>query len=116
MPPRPAKATTRYRSARICPGVKRPPPMGSELVRRLRGGVLRGVRAGGGEDGGFGGAGASRGIVSPSKPGPSLCSVVPPSKSRTRPQEEQYLALAEAWAPHFEQNIGSANSTTAPQS
>jgi len=50
----------------ICPGVKRPPPMGSELVSGLPDEPVRGVRAGVDEDDGLRGGGAAGAIVSPS--------------------------------------------------
>src|SRR5580704_10126293 len=96
----------------IWPGVKRPPPMGSELVSKLLGGVGRGVRGEEGEEGGLRGVEAAGTNVSPSPRASSPISVVPVSGSRGAPQEEQNLLLGETCAPHFEQNMGGRNSIT----
>src|SRR6267143_2063151 len=98
----------------ICPGVKRPPPMGSELVRGLLLGGVRGVlkeEAGGAV---FLGAGIDGAIVAPSKLASSPSRVAPVSGSTASPHEEQNLPLAETCAPHFVQNMGGVDFTIGP--
>jgi hypothetical protein len=115
MPPCPASATMRYRSAMICPGVKRPPPIGSELVSSAAPPPegVRAARVGVGWDGGraVGRAGA---IVSCAtlKSSESMVAsgLKPPAApaagdSRGSPQDEQNRPLGETCAPQTEQNI-----------
>src|SRR5260370_34633021 len=106
MPPRPASATTRSRSAIICPGVNRPPPMASELERKpaeLEG--LREERCGGVA----GCEGVRRGVagamVSPSPPVCSSTNVAPLSKSTRAPQLEQKRPVEEISTRQEGQNI-----------
>src|SRR5258708_21962916 len=96
----------------IWPGVKRPPPMGSELemgllLRGVRG--VRGDRCGSGVFRDEGGPGA---IVGPSRLASSPRRVAPESVSTASPHEEQNLPVAEIFAPHFAQNIGGGDSST----
>src|SRR6266436_263961 len=90
----------------ICPGVKRPPPMASELVRGLllEGGC--GEREGVREDGVFRALRDGGAIVAPSRSGSSPTRVAPMSESMTCPHEEQNFPVGETCAPQFEQNIG----------
>src|SRR5258708_36853661 len=95
----------------ICPGVKRPPTMGSELdMGLLLPGVrgVRGERCGGGVFRGAAGPGA---MVVPSRLASSPSKVAPESVSTASPHEEQNLPVAEIFAPHFAQNIGGGDST-----
>src|SRR6266404_6527904 len=89
----------------ICPGVKRPPPMGSELVSGLLLASGRGVRGEEGDAGVFRGAGAGGAIVAPSRLASSPSRVAPASGSTTSPHAEQNLPFGETCAPHFEQNM-----------
>src|SRR5258708_19814375 len=95
----------------ICPGVKRPPPMGSELdmgllLTGVRG--VRGERCGGGVFRGAAGAGE---MVAPSRLASSPSKVAPESVSTASPHEEQNLPVAEIFAPHFAQNMGGGDSS-----
>src|SRR5258708_38605563 len=94
----------------ICPGVKRPPPMGSELESGLLPEGVRGVRREDGDKGVLRGAGAGGGIVAPSRLASSPNTVVPESKSTVFPHEGQNRAVGESCAPHFAQNMGGGNS------
>src|SRR6266478_10154038 len=93
----------------ICPGVKRPPPMGSELDMGLPPTGVRGVRGDrcgevlrGGNDTGV--------TVAPSRLASSPSKVAPESVSTASPHEEQNLPVAEIFAPHFAQNMGGGDS------
>src|SRR5260370_1928735 len=94
----------------ICPGVKRPPPMGSELESGLLPEGVRGVRREDGDKGVLRGAGAGGGIVAPSRLASSPSTVVPESKSTVFPHEGQNRAVGESCAPHFAQNMGGGHS------
>src|SRR5258708_29107701 len=93
----------------ICPGVKRPPPMGSELESGLLPEGVRGVRREDGDKGVLRGAGAGGGIVAPSRLASSPNTVVPESKSTVFPHEGQNRAVGESCAPHFAQNMEAGN-------
>src|SRR5580700_10620078 len=119
MPPRPASATTRYRSAIIFPGAKRPPPMASELVS----GLLLWPDAGRGKGEGAGteeglreeGARTVGAIVAPSKLSPASSSVTSlsmvassaraPDPLIALPHAGQNRAPPAACAPHEVQNM-----------
>src|SRR5215472_5053858 len=88
----------------ICPGVNRPPPIGSELVSGLPEEEGRGVRGAEDEVGLRVADGRGTTIVSPSTLSWST-SVAPVSKSMGFPHEEQNRALAEVRAPHIGQNM-----------
>src|SRR5260370_38211911 len=90
----------------ICPGVKRPPPMGSELESGLRPEGVRGVRREDGDKGVLRGVGIEGGIVAPSRLASSPSTVVPEARSTVFPHEEQNRAGGESWAPHFAQDMG----------
>src|SRR5260370_32887608 len=94
----------------ICPGVKRPPPMGSELESCSLPAGVRGVRREDGDKVVLRGAGAGGGIVAPSRLASSPSTVVPESKSTVFPHEGQNRAVGESCAPHFAQNMGGGNS------
>ena len=94
----------RYRSARICPGAKRPPLMGSEHVSELGVGVERGLREEAGASLGLRGVEAGA-MVSPSSPGSWPTKVILASGSTGLPQDEQNLAVGETCAPQLEQNM-----------
>src|SRR4029077_13090989 len=98
----------------ICPGAKRPPPMGSELDEGLLLEGMRGIRDVKGDDGGFRGGGDGGPIVAPSRPASSPITVAPVSGSAASPQEEQNLPVTEIFAPHFAQNMGVRNLTIGP--
>src|SRR5258708_33236997 len=94
----------------ICPGVKRPPTMGSELdmgllLTGVRG--VRGERCGGGVFRGAAGVGA---MVAPSRLASSPSKVAPESVSTASPHEEQNLPVAEIFAPPFWPNMGGGDS------
>src|SRR6266568_5139364 len=96
----------------ICPGVKRPPPIGSELDMGL---LLRGARGvrGDGCGGGVLRGGEDTGpTVAPSRLASSPIRVAPVPESTASPHEEQNLPVAEIFAPHFAQNMGGGDSTT----
>src|SRR6266404_1400153 len=95
----------------ICPGVKRPPPMGSELVRGF--GRVRGEGVEGRGEGVLRGEGISGAIVAPSRLGSSPSRVVPVSGSSAWPHELHFLPFGDTCAPHFEQNMGGGDSTIA---
>src|SRR6266403_5871354 len=94
----------------ICPGVKRPPPMGSELSSGL---LLAGVCGARREerDGVFRVTGDAGATVAPSRLAPSPRTVAPVSESTASPHKEQNLPFEETCAPQFEQSIGSGDST-----
>src|SRR6478672_5095476 len=115
MPPRPASATMRYRSATICPGTKRPPPMGSELERGnggadgVRGDTIRGAAGVFRSSGGVvarGGAIVSTSPVPADSVGSSPITVAASLISPGAPQDEQNRPLEESCAPQEVQNIG----------
>src|SRR5712692_7187550 len=93
----------------ICPGVKRPPPIGSELVRGLVG--VRGVCVENRDGGVLRGAKDSGAIVAPSRLASFPSRVAPVSGSTASPHEEQNLPFGETCTPHFEQNMGGRDST-----
>src|SRR5260370_22465148 len=96
----------------ICPGVKRPPPMESELEMGL---LLRGVRGVRGDrcgSGVFRGEGGPGPIVGPWSLASAPSKVAPESVLTASPHEEQNLPVAEIVAPHFAQNMGGGDSTT----
>src|ERR1700675_704266 len=95
----------------ICPGVKRPPPMESELESGLLLEGVRGVRGERNDGGVFRGAGLDGAIVAPSKLASSPSRVAPPSGSTASPHEEQNLPFGGTCAPHFAQNMGDRDST-----
>src|SRR2546430_2512234 len=95
----------------ICPGVKRPPPMGSELVKGLLLEGVCGVRDEARDDGILRIAGGSGAIVAPSRPASSPTKVAPVSESIPPPHEEQNFPVGETCAPQFEQNMGGGDST-----
>src|SRR5580704_12757474 len=135
MPPRPASATMRYRSAMICPGTKRPPPIASELesvpAEAEGGRGTRGVEYLGAADGvrpGATGTGESSVtpsliseaapsiVVAPSKPPSSVSPIPMGSSPKTvaplstsgavdEPHDEQKRALVETCLPQDEQNM-----------
>src|SRR6266852_1954884 len=98
----------------ICPGVKRPPPIGSELDRGLLPEGARGVRREEGDEGLLRGPGDEGAMVAPSRLASSPSRVAPVSGSAASPQVEQNLPFAEICAPQFEQNIGGGDSTIGP--
>src|SRR5260370_1057467 len=81
----------------ICPGVKRPPPMGSELDMGLLLTDVRGVRGEGCGGGVFRGAAGPGAMVAPSRLASSPSKVAPESVSTA--------------SPHVAQNIGGGDST-----
>src|SRR5260370_8569122 len=91
----------------ICPGVKRRPPIGSELDRGSLLEGVRGVRGVEGVNGVFLRTGEDGPIVAPSKLASSPNRVAPASGSTASPHEEQNFPFRKTCAPHFEQNIGS---------
>src|SRR4029077_20464883 len=95
----------------ICPGVKRPPPMGSELVNGLLLEGVCGVRRGVRDEGVFRMGGGGGAIVAPSRLASSPSRVAPVSESIPAPQEEQNFPVGETCAPQFEQNMGGGDST-----
>src|SRR6266853_2188317 len=95
----------------IWPGVKRPPPMGSELEMGLLLTGVRGVRGDRCGSGVFRDEGGPGAIVGPSRLASSPRKVAPESVSTASPHEEQNLPVAEIFAPHFAQNIGGGDST-----
>src|SRR5437667_1208143 len=96
-----------------CPGVKRPRPIGSELDMGLLLRGMRGVR-GDGCGGGVLREGEDTGpTVAPSRLASSPTRVAPVPESTASPHEEQNLPVAEIFAPHFAQNMGGGDSTTA---
>src|SRR5437879_8021827 len=96
-------------------GVKRPPPMGSELDKGLLPEGDRGIRMEEANEGVFRGAGAAGPIVAPSKLASSPRKVAPVSGSNGSPHEEQNLPFAETRAPHFSQNMGGRDSIIAAE-
>src|SRR6267143_5741831 len=94
----------------ICPGVKRPPPMGSELSSGLLLAGVCGVRREE-RDGVFRVTGDAGATVAPSGLAPSPRTVALVSESTASPHEEQNLPFEETCAPQFEQSIGSGDST-----
>src|SRR5580692_3920526 len=105
MPPRPAMATTRYLSSIICPGVKRPPPMGSEPVSFEPAPLLEGAR---GDRVGVGAEESLRGVaggamVSCSAARSFESMVAAAFRSRAPPQAEQNRPVEETCAPQEEQ-------------
>jgi hypothetical protein len=96
----------------ICPGAKRPPLMGSEVVKKL--GLLEGVRGPRSEvategvlrEGGVAGA-----IVSCSMPKSSPAIVASALASTGFPHEEQNFPVGETFAPQEEQNMSERDST-----
>jgi hypothetical protein len=95
----------------ICPGVKRPPPIGSELVSFEPAPLLEGER--GGRDGvvaeeglrrAAGGTGGA--MVSCSEPSSFESRVAAVLRSRAPPQVEQNRPLEETCAPQEEQYMG----------
>src|SRR6267143_425518 len=95
----------------ICPGVKRPPPMGSELVSGLLLIGVRGVRGEEGEAGVFREAGVDGASVAPPKLASSPSTVSPVSGSTAAPHEVQNLPFGDTCAPHFAQNMVGGDST-----
>jgi hypothetical protein len=89
--------------------------MGSELVSGLLEEPVRGVLGGDDEDDGLRDGGVAGAIVSPSASCSSPMNVVPVSGSAASPQEEQNLAVAGTFAPHFGQNMGERDSITGPR-
>ena len=85
--------------------------MGSELDAGLLPEDTRGVRGDGGDGGVLRGAAGAGAIVGPSRLASSPRKVAPESVSTASPHEEQNLAVAEIFAPHFEQNIAGGDST-----
>src|SRR5713226_8350165 len=98
----------------ICPGVKRPPPMGSELEIGLLLGGVRGVLKEEGCGGILRGAGADGAIVAPSTLASFPSRVVSVSGSTASPHEEQNFPFAETGAPHFAQNMRDGDFTIGP--
>src|SRR5258708_21416130 len=92
----------------ICPGVKRPPPMGSELVRGFVG--VRGVGVEGRVEGVLRGEGISGAIVAPSRLGSSPSRVVPVSGSRAWPHQLPNLPFGVTLAPPFDEHMGGGES------
>lgn len=98
----------------ISPGVKRPPPIGSELGGRELG--LEGVRGGRAEGGGVGvlrGGGAEGAIVSCVELSSSESIVAAALGSSDPPQEEQNRFVEETCAPQEEQYMGKRDSIIA---
>src|SRR5580704_7095420 len=96
----------------ICPGVNRPPPIGSELVNRESAEDRRGVRGKGCVEGGLRGVEAAGAMVSPFRLISPPARVVPVSGSRGLPHEVQNLPVGETCAPHDAQYMGGVDSTT----
>src|SRR5260370_38605692 len=98
----------------ICPGVNRPPPMGSELVPGLLLVGVRGVRGEEAHAGVFRGAGADGGIVAPSTLASFPSRVVSVSRSTASPHEQQNFPFAETSPRHVEQHMGIREFPTGP--
>src|SRR5260370_41847492 len=90
----------------ICPGVKRPPPMGSELDRGLLLEGVRGVRGVEGVNGGFLRTGEDGPIVAPSKLASAPNRGAPAFGSTASPHEEQNLPFLDTCAQHVELTFG----------
>src|SRR5579864_4443598 len=89
----------------IRPGVKRPPPIGSELVRKPAPEGVRGVCCEGDREGVFLGVVTVAGAIVSAFDGSLPKSVASVFASTACPHAEQNLPVGETCTPHEEQNI-----------